>query len=297
MDTISTVLIIYDGVQGTVLLTGGATQTLTLDGVGGLPAHTFTVDFNVDGTATVSDVVSNTEVGVFTADGFTTLEYQWAAGQDFKIGGFGATTVEAAATSLEFNLQLTDGDGDTVVIDDGLHIRLSPDYHDLQTGTDGVDDVLAVGVTTGGTLVGLGGNDTLTGNTGDDILAGGPGNDTINLISGGNDTIIWGPNDAGGTDTIQGFSNTNVSTTNTGDVLDLADLLVGEHANPGDLSNYLTFSYDGANTTITADVDGVAGGSIQSIVLQGVDLTAGNTLDTSTIINNLLVDGNLVTDA
>ena len=296
VDIIRTVLIVYDGVQGSVIRADGTTQTVTLDGVGGLPSHTFTVHFNAE-TVTVDDVVSNTKIAVFTTDGYTTVEYQWAAGQDFKIGGFGATTVEAEATTLEFDLKLTDADGDSVIIDDGLHIRLSPDNHIVQTGDDLTDDSLAVAAGDEGTLLGLGGADTLTGNTLDDILVGGRGGDTIDISSGGNDTMIWGPNDAdGSTDTIIGFSNTNVSTTATGDVLDLSDLLSGETGTAANLTAYLDVTLDGTSTKITIDTNGSApGGNVQHILLQGVDLvTAGG--GEQNIIQTLLTQGNLKTD-
>jgi hypothetical protein len=82
-----------------------------------------------------------------------------------------------------------------------------------------------------------------------------------------------------------------------GDVLDLGSVLEGEHANAASLGNYLSFSYDGHNTTITIDADGQGPAApTQSIVLQSVDLTANNTLTNAAIISNLLTEGNLRVD-
>jgi hypothetical protein len=84
-------------------------------------------------------------------------------------------------------------------------------------------------------------------------------------------------------------------------VLNLADLLQDEHSNSGSLSSFLSFSYDTTNkeTTITIDADKVGQGSTQTqtIVMQNVDLTLSGTLSNVEIINNLLANGNIQTDA
>ncbi len=148
-------------------------------------------------------------------------------------------------------------------------------------------------------LIGGTGNDTLRGDEGNDRLVGGDGNDTLQggddsdiLVGGASaDIFLWGNGDAsdGGVDLVKDFNE------NAGDKLDLRDLLQTEShtgTNPGNLANFLHFSLDGGNTVIEVKTDGV--GSVdQKIVLQGVDLTAGNTLSDNTIITNLLMANKL----
>ena len=69
-----------------------------------------------------------------------------------------------------------------------------------------------------------------------------------------------------------------------GDVLDSHELLTGENAI--NLTDYLSVSSDGTDTTITVDTDGAgSAGQTLTIVVQGVDL-----------LQQLLDDGNLVVD-
>lgn len=134
------------------------------------------------------------------------------------------------------------------------------------------------------------GNDLLVAGTGNDILVGGPGDDVL-TGGGGVDIFVWRAADAG-MDTVTDFA-AGVA----GDVLDLADILEGEHASPASLGSYLSFSFDGHNTTIVIDSDGEGSAApAQSIILQSVDLTANNTLSNAAIISNLLNDGNLRVD-
>ena len=124
-------------------------------------------------------------------------------------------------------------------------------------------------------------NDILVGGLGDDVLTGG----------GGSDVFVWRAADTG-RDTVTDFT-AGVG----GDVLDLGSVLEGEHATADSLGSYLSFSYDGHNTTITIDADGQGPAApTQSIVLQSVDLTANNSLTNAAIISNLLNDGNLRVD-
>ncbi|MFT3736278.1 MAG: Calx-beta domain-containing protein [Rhodocyclaceae bacterium] len=177
--------------------------------------------------------------------------------------------------------------------------------HDLLSGGAGNDSL------SGGDgddkLFGGTGNDTLDGGNGNDRLTGGGGND-IMTGGAGADTFVWSLADRGavGTpavDTIQSFDNATAAA--GGDVLDLRDLLQGEShigTNTGTLGNYLHFESSGGNTTIQISSSGgfTSGYNVaavdQSIVLQGVDLTSGGTLNDQTIIQNLLTQGKLQTD-
>ncbi|WBX90125.1 retention module-containing protein [Achromobacter mucicolens] len=147
------------------------------------------------------------------------------------------------------------------------------------------------------------GNDTLNGGKGNDVLIGGKGHDT--LIGGdGSDTFRWEFNDQGTTsnpavDRIKDFSLAKPA--DGGDVLDLKDLLVGEK--DGNLSNYLNFKQDPANsnnTILEINTKGQIGqGADQKIVLEGVDLTHdvhGQSVSNQAIINDLLQKGKLNVD-
>ncbi|MGL4477912.1 MAG: type I secretion C-terminal target domain-containing protein, partial [Aeromonas veronii] len=114
------------------------------------------------------------------------------------------------------------------------------------------------------------------------------------LVGGfGSDTFKWGAGDIGGVDVIKDF------TTGTGgDVLDISELLTGEHANSGSLDAYLNFSSDGPGTnksTLTIDLDGTNGGTTHVIKFDSIDLTTLGNSDLQ-IIQKLLDDGNLKVD-
>ena len=137
------------------------------------------------------------------------------------------------------------------------------------------------------------GNDVIVGTSASELIIGGGGSDTIDISSGGADTLRWVLGDATGspTDTVTGFSTAN-------DTLDLRDLLVGElhvGVDPGNLASYLSFNYAGGNTTINVTTHD-ASSTTQSIVLNGVDLTSNNSMTADQIIQGLLTSGKLITD-
>ncbi|MCF5900429.1 DUF5801 repeats-in-toxin domain-containing protein, partial [Aeromonas veronii] len=151
-----------------------------------------------------------------------------------------------------------------------------------QEGTVGGNDILDGGA----------GNDILYGQGGNDILIGGLGSDTF-IGGSGTDTFKWGAGDAGGVDVIKDFT-----TGDGGDVLDISELLTGEHANSGSLDAYLNFSSDGPGTnksTLTIDLDGTNGGTTHVIKFDSIDLTTLGNSDLQ-IIQKLLDDGNLKVD-
>ncbi|MEH8158552.1 type I secretion C-terminal target domain-containing protein [Aeromonas veronii bv. sobria] len=100
--------------------------------------------------------------------------------------------------------------------------------------------------------------------------------------------------DVGGTDVIKDF------TTGTGgDVLDISELLTGEHANKNSLDAYLTFSSGpgSGKSTLTIDLDGSGGSSTTHVIrFDSIDLTLGGTRNDQTIIEDLLNQGNLKVD-
>ncbi|WP_094841649.1 retention module-containing protein [Bordetella genomosp. 11] len=146
------------------------------------------------------------------------------------------------------------------------------------------------------TIYGQGGNDTLYGDAGNDTLVGGAGNDTL-YGGDGSDTFKWSLHDGGTTanpavDTIMDFDTRAASA--GGDVLDLHELL--NNPADGDLSKYLHFSKSGTDTVINVSTTGGAAQQAfdQKIVLHGVDLTNGGSLQNDqAIINDLIQKGKL----
>ena len=153
-------------------------------------------------------------------------------------------------------------------------------------------------------IEGYAGNDVLSGRGGADILVGGAGNDSMTGGTGA-DTFKWSLADRGtvaspAADTITDGSAFN---TTSGEKLDLRDLLVGEvHSGTaaGNLADYLHFSYNSASGGVTTievkSLGSSLSGADQIIKLNGVDLTAGNTLSDQAIIQNLLTNGKLIVD-
>jgi len=136
--------------------------------------------------------------------------------------------------------------------------------------TGGAGNDVLVGAAGNDQLAGAGGNDTLRGGAGADRLTGGTGVDTFdyNAISEGLDTI---------TDFTRGVG---------GDRLDIHDVLVGFGAG-SNIANFVRFS-SGASTTISVNADGVGTDFVALATLSNVAMT-------STLLNEMLAQGNLVT--
>ncbi|MBI4204756.1 MAG: retention module-containing protein [Betaproteobacteria bacterium] len=80
------------------------------------------------------------------------------------------------------------------------------------------------------------------------------------------------------------------------DRLALGDLLQGDPS-AGDLTAYLSFSYDAQTNSTTVNVHPASGsGGDHQIVLMGVDLTSGGTLTTDAVLQTLLSHGKLHSD-
>ena len=183
--------------------------------------------------------------------------------------GFVSTTTTTQDANLSFSFTVVDADGDA-------------------TATQVLD-------------VTIEGSSTFTGTADAEVIQGSGGNDTL---TGGadSDTFKWTLNETGA-DRITDFNLAPVAS--GGDVLDLKDLLVGEHATSGSLDALLNFSVSGSGTLITvvdtnADVAGNTAGP--TILLANVSYAAlqaytGITGATEAdIINKLLQAGNLKTD-
>ena len=164
-------------------------------------------------------------------------------------------------------------------------------------------------------LYGAAGDDRLSGGAGIDGVRGGAGNDTLvggqgnDVLRGdaGSDVFRWELADQGTTaapasDIIMKFDTASAAA--GGDVLDLRDLLQGEltaSGAPGNLGNFLHFTYSGSDTIVQISTTGAFSGGFnasavdQSITLQGVNLTSGLASD-QLIIQDLLNKSKLLVD-
>jgi VCBS repeat-containing protein len=263
---------------------------------------------------------------------------------DLSLHSDGSYTYTPTTTSLSdignldtFSYKLTqpDGNSDTanlvIKISDSGYTPIIPIFGDdnanILLGTTGNDVILGIGGNDsldGGAgndhLEGGAGNDSLIGGAGSDILIGGAGNDTMTGSAIGvndlvTDTFVWNLADKGTTvtpaiDTINNFGTGAAST--GGDVLNLKDLLIGEHDGttagvPSNLTSYLHFDLAaGTNdTVISVSSTGqfTPGAFDASHVDQTITLTGANLIglhDPATqqqqIINDMLAAQKLITD-
>ncbi|MEG2580739.1 Ig-like domain-containing protein [Comamonas sp.] len=128
-------------------------------------------------------------------------------------------------------------------------------------------------------------------------------NETL-LGSGEDDLFIWSHGEQGtvlqpGEDVVKSFGTGG---SNGNDVLVLGDLLEGEEQ-ATDLTKFLHLSKEGDDTVLkvsSAGVltqnEGVIAGFDQKIILEGVDLMAGNSSDQNTLIKQLIQQGKITMD-
>jgi VCBS repeat-containing protein len=299
-------------------------------------AGSFTIDTGGLVFNSVKFIALNTSDA--TGDGSDYFLTGFSAGGDASINtdyslAEGATLNIGSASSLKLTSNDTDAEGHSLVVSkiNGVDITngqsISLTYGDLIINTDGsfsysannasqlfsgqvatdsftytISDghggtatATAILTVIGRDLTGTSGNDTLVGGSYSEQIVGGLGDDTMTGGLGA-DTFKWSLNDQGskGTPAVDTVTDFNMA---QGDVLDLKDLLQSE--NSGNLTNFLHFSSDGINTTVsissTGSFDGANYSAVtdQTIVLNNVNLTGG---DTTTIINLLKTNGNLITD-
>ena len=87
-------------------------------------ARQFTITELADGTVNISGVATGTQVGVFTANGYNSLEFTYVSGDPFQIGQFGAAVPTTGSVSFDVPIELVDGDGDTVA--NSIGVTLTP---------------------------------------------------------------------------------------------------------------------------------------------------------------------------
>ncbi|MDH3980777.1 MAG: type I secretion C-terminal target domain-containing protein, partial [Gammaproteobacteria bacterium] len=280
----------FTGTEGDTDVTNNLNNTaiaiiaasLTVNGIAATSLSGITV--TVDGDSIVVEGLSQGDNVFFEASSeFESVELSNAngdiipdgqgstySGDSFAVGAFGYDApVEGDQIDLAFDMLATDADGDTS--SGTLDVTISPEGH-VAVGTD-LDEV----------LIGDSGVDFLVGGGGDDILIGNNGNDTMTGGTGA-DTFIW-------TEGQSGFDDITDFNISEGDVLNIADLLVGENdPTAAELDAYMSIA-SGADTTIT--IFGDQGNADQVIHLTGFDTTGMNGVQ---ILETLLSSGSLVTD-
>ena len=207
----------------------------------------------------------------------------YAALQKFVAQQTGENAADVSIQDVHEYITANTGLFDTSRVNDGDDILAGNEGNDILFGQGGNDELH--GGSGKDMLIGGTGNDSLDGGSDNDMLIGGLGNDT--LIGGlGDDTFVWSKGNTG-TDTIMDFEIGS-------NRLHISDLLQNEQN--GNLDDFLHFSFNNGNTTISIDVD-KDGKVDQTIVLDGVDLSTkyGSTTD-GVIINGLLHDGALIVD-
>ncbi|HRD69289.1 MAG TPA: Calx-beta domain-containing protein, partial [Legionella sp.] len=213
------------------------------------------------------------------------------SGNDLMYGGAG----DDSMTGGGGNDVLHGGDGNDNII--------GGEGNDVLFGESGIDNLM--GEAGNDILSGGLGNDTLNGGTGNDYLIGGKGSDLM-TGGGGIDTFLWinGDSSGGAADTITDFKANPVGISSDASILNLADLLSDEKLGDSplgsdSLDSYLNVSASGGNTTIKIDANGEGsfGNPSQTIILQGVDLTATfATTNSHDIVNQLITNGNLIVE-
>lgn len=173
------------------------------------------------------------------------------------------------------------------------------------------EDNILTGDAANSFIFGNQGDDKIEGGAGNDILQGGQGNDYLDGGDGA-DTFVWRYNavapfgNGRETDIINQFTNE--------DVIDLRELLQNIESNDPNLTAaeqllaYLNFQYDanwgqngGTIMSISAlgsfNNDDVLQLGDQTIIFNNLDLTQGGSLNNLDILQNMVSDGNLITDA
>ncbi|HEX5843313.1 MAG TPA: type I secretion C-terminal target domain-containing protein, partial [Pseudomonas sp.] len=196
---------------------------------------------------------------IYVDSEFTELRLTHEGGNGFNINDITydqITTIEDL--TLNFELAVTDGDGDMSVLDDELTVTMLDPEAVISATEDGVD------ADNGVVLVGNGSSDTLIGGEGDDILIGELDNDNL-TGNGGADTFVFAEAGVDHADVITDYSFAD------GDKIDLGALL---DANFGVVSSTVTdfvqITEVVGGATLQVDVDGSGGDFVEVATLENV---------------------------
>ncbi|MES2019540.1 MAG: VCBS domain-containing protein [Pseudomonadota bacterium] len=260
-------------------------------------------------------------------------------GNDVLIGGAGTDKLTGGAgddifvlsDSLDDLNESNNGGMDTIQLDasfGGASYTLIKNFENLTAL--GSSNISLTGYSTDNRIEGNSGNNVIDGAAGNDYLIGGAGNDTLTGGSGA-DVFAWRLADKGSaatpaadtiTDFTYGGGNSNIESgtlgvaTGGGDVLDLRDLLQGEHTSLGltnpalsgveisDLTNYIHVEISGSNTILHINSSGGFSGASnsgedQTITLTGVNLYSATSItsgDDANLLRMLIKMGTLRVD-
>ena len=268
-----------------------ATATLTIN----LTDHTYTGIYNSYTSADDNSIAGSANADVlYGGDGGDTIHGN--GGNDIVMGGTGNDTLYGDAGQD----RLIGGEGDDYLYA-GTGDNDTDTSSNMLEGGEGADRLYG----SGGSdyLLGGEGNDILNGRAGDDILAGGLGSDTLTGGTGV-DVFKYQLSDlsASSTDTITDFKAGTYA--NSGDILDIGDVLQGAHPTTaaglisGGYLNFGTVTNPSGTATfsLSIDPDGSSGGSYASTPLANFTMTglAGSVTDPTTILQTLINNGQLV---
>jgi hypothetical protein len=275
------------------ILSNATTATLSPDAV-------LLNDTDVDGDPlTIQSVADSTEGRDVTLNGDDTITYTnsdtslGADGFDYIVSdGNGGTDTGAVDITFVETKSVNPGRND---IEDLSSEEYDASYIDGKVGNDELTGTTVEGATGLDILVGSDGADSLFGNGGDDELYGGADNDHLyggagaDLLSGGsgNDDFDWVAGDMADTDDTH--FDTIIGWGDTGDKLDISDLLAdfGYDPDANTLSQWVSITNDGTNTTVAIDADGAGGDADYAnlVLLQNFVVT-----DVNAFLNDKVID-------
>ena len=283
---------------GTVYSFNAGTGTLSLVFTvsGGLSMDGFTIDPETGDYYFAVNTGSNTTLYTLdsTATGTVSLTSVGLIEGLLPDGTTGAASVDSLSFDNYGNLWGADNSGTLVKID--------PDTADVIGGTTLANNEvtgagvfsLAIGITEDQTFEGSSGSEIITGGSGSDILTG----------NGGDDLFVWTANDDIDIDPVpNGVAADLITDFNSGDTLELSDLLVGEtysltgtEVTSGNITDYLSITDDGTHTTIEISTDGT-GDVTQTITLQDTLISEIGTAGTQEqIIGSLIANSTIIVD-
>lgn len=221
----------------------------------------------------------DTTVPITAPDGqfidYIDFEVVSAGGQGGRLDLEDVTTITNTGTlDLAFDIDMTDGDGDSATGTIGITVDGSTDVLDGTAGNDSI-----AGNDEAQTLNGLAGDDTLFGDGGNDLLIGGAGADTLTGGAGA-DTFAFAAGDGGSTvleaDQILDFADGT-------DVIGLLDgLAFGTNAGEATFVSADTVGGDAGDTALIVS-DGGGGATEILAVIQNVDVANLDGSDTNVI--------------